>query len=248
MSLVFNGVYSVINGGGGGPSATDAILTVSVPTGSTVTMSKGGVTLTPTMWVQAADNNLDFALFVIPPNLFDSQNAWTVTATLVTDSASDTVTIDAAAEYELALSYGVYLFNNGNQYVAITGGWANGPLAASTYTSVPVTISASINYSYSSDHQQSMAITNNKITLYNGDIIRVKCSFTGKFSINVVSANATGWYASYKLAEYVSFTASETIHELPIPSNMQGYVLIGAFGQQVAPSGSGSITQVLIVR
>ena len=237
MSLVFNMVGGG-SGGGSGPSASDAILIVTVPTDSTVTMTKGGVTLTPTMWVQAADNNLDCALFVIAPSLFDSQNAWTVTATLGTDSASDTVTIDAAAEYEL----------HGDQCVAITGGWTNASAAASTYTVVPVTISTSINYSYSTNKTQGIAITRNKIDLYNGDIIRVICSFTGKFSIYVISYNTTGWDASYKLAEYDSFTASQTVHELPITSNMNGYVLIGAYGQQAVPSASGSITKALIVR
>lgn len=101
------------SGGGSGPSASDAILTVTVPTGSTVTMTKGGVTLTPTMWVQAADNTLDCALFVIGPSLFDAQNAWTVTATLGTDTASDTVTISANEQYDMLLEYNFYLFKSG---------------------------------------------------------------------------------------------------------------------------------------
>lgn len=235
-------------GGGGGPTTSDAILIVTVPTGSTVTMTKGGVTLTPTMWVQAADNTLDCALFVISPSLFDSQNAWAVTATLGTDSASDTVIIDAAAEYDIVLSYGVYLFNNGDQCIAVTGGWVDGAKATSGYTVVPVTISTAIGYSYSSSAQQSSAMTRNKITLYNGDIIRVSCSFTGKFSIYVSSSNSTDWYAYSRLAEYTSLDTSQTVHELAITSNMEGYVLIGAYGQQAVPSGNGSITKVLIVR
>ena len=101
------------SGGGSGPSASDAILTVTVPTGSTVTATKGGVTLTPTMWVQAADNTLDCALFVIQPSLFDSQNAWTVSATLGTDTASDTLTINSNSQYDLTLEYGTILFDNG---------------------------------------------------------------------------------------------------------------------------------------
>ena len=114
-----------VSGGGGGPTASDAILTVTVPTGSTVTMTKGGVTLTPTMWVQAADNTLDCALFVIGPSLFDAQNAWTVTASLSGDTASATVTIDSNEQYDLELSYHVpsgyqeveYLASSGTQYI-----------------------------------------------------------------------------------------------------------------------------------
>ena len=244
MSLVLN----MVGGGGGKLKNTDAVLVVTVPTGSTVTATKGGVTLTPTMWVKAADNNLDCALFVISPSMFDSQNAWTVTATLGTDSASDTVMISSNKQYDILLSYGVYLFNNGDQCVAITGGWTNGAGALSTYTVVPATISTTIEYSYSTKDEQSSAVTNNKITLYNGDIIKANCSFTGKFSIFVLSSKGTDWYTSSRLAEYTSLDASQTVHELPIPSNMQGYVLVGAYGQQVAPSSTGSITQVLIVR
>lgn len=110
MSLVLN----MVGGGGGGSlKDTDAILTVTVPTGSTVTMTKGGVTLTPTMWVQAADPTLDCALFVIAPSLFDSQNAWTVTATLGTDTASDTVTVSAAKQYDVELTYTAWIFREG---------------------------------------------------------------------------------------------------------------------------------------
>lgn len=109
MSLVLN----MVGGGGGSLKDTDAILTVTVPTGSTVTITKGGVTLTPTMWVQAADPTLDCALFVIAPSLFDAQNAWTVTATLSGDTASDTVIIDSNKQYDIALSFRTFLFDNG---------------------------------------------------------------------------------------------------------------------------------------
>lgn len=112
MSLVFNMVGGS-SGGGGGPSASDAILTVTVPTGSTVTATKGGVTLTPTMWVQAADATLDCALFVIAPAQFDATTPWTVTATRGTETASDTVTIDSNEQYDFLLSYGLLLIDNG---------------------------------------------------------------------------------------------------------------------------------------
>lgn len=116
MSLVLN----MVGGGGGSLKDTDAILTVTVPTGSTVTMSKGGVTLTPTMWVQAADATLDCALFVIAPSLFDAVNAWTVTATLGTDTASDTVTISDNKQYDLVIYTSVYLVKNGTKITDFT--------------------------------------------------------------------------------------------------------------------------------
>lgn len=122
MSLVFN----MVGGGGGSIKDTDAILIVTVPTGSTVTMTKGGVTLTPTMWVQAEDNTLDCALFVIAPSMFDAVNAWTVTATLDPDlETSTTVLITTNREYEVELRYLFYLYRRGNQCTSVTGGWSN---------------------------------------------------------------------------------------------------------------------------
>lgn len=122
MSLVFNMVGGG-SGGGSGPSASDAILTVTVPTGSTVTATKGGVTLTPTMWVQAADPALDCALFVIAPSMFDAVNAWTVTATLGSKAASDTITINSNKQYDLLIQMTLYLYDNGDENTAVTGGW-----------------------------------------------------------------------------------------------------------------------------
>lgn len=101
------------SGGGGGPSASDAILIVTVPTGSTVTATKGSVTLTPTLWTAAADASLDCALFVIPPAQFDSTTPWTVTATRGTETASYPVTIDSNKQYDVELYYKLYIISGG---------------------------------------------------------------------------------------------------------------------------------------
>ena len=138
MSLVLN----MVGGGGGSLKDTDAILTVTVPTGSTVTMTKGGVTLTPTMWVQAADNTLDCALFVIAPNLFDAVNAWTVTSTLSGDTASDTVIISSNEQYDLVLSYRPYIYRRGYINTALTGGLTNSGYTYSSQALSPATYNA----------------------------------------------------------------------------------------------------------
>lgn len=106
MSLVFN----MVGGGSGGSiKDTDAILTVTVPTGSTVTATKGGTTLTPTIWVQAADATLNCALFVIPAAQFDSTTPWTVTATIGTISTSKTVIVSTNKSYDLTLDILVFI-------------------------------------------------------------------------------------------------------------------------------------------
>ena len=99
--------------GGGGPTASDAVLLVTVPANSTVTATKGQTTLVPTMWTTAADSSLETALFVIGSSLFDSVNPWTVTATLGTNTASDTITINSNKEYDLELSYILWIIKDG---------------------------------------------------------------------------------------------------------------------------------------
>lgn len=114
----------VVGGGGGGKlKNTDAVLIVTVPTGSTVTATKSGVTLTPTMWVKAADASLDCAIVSIPASQFDSTTPWTVTATLNSDTASTTVLITTNKEYEVELSFRYMLYNNG-VIAAELGAWS----------------------------------------------------------------------------------------------------------------------------
>lgn len=98
-------------GGGGKLKDTDAILTVTAPAGSTVTATKGGVTLTPTMWVSAAAQWEETALFVIPASKFDAVNPWTVAATINSKTTSATIIIDDNQEYDVDLR--TYVFVNG---------------------------------------------------------------------------------------------------------------------------------------
>lgn len=110
-------------GGGGKLKNTDAVLIVTVPTGSTVTATKGGTTLTPTMWVKAGDASLDCAIFIISASQFDSVTPWTITATDGTNTASTTVLITTNKAYEVVLKYKLWLYKNGNTYDSTTGGW-----------------------------------------------------------------------------------------------------------------------------
>lgn len=106
-------IFNMVGGGGGGLKNTDAVLIVTVPTGSTVTATKSGVTLTPTIWVQNADNTLDTAIFAIKASAFDSVNPWTVTASLGTYTKSETIIIDAPNEYQIEIGYTLYLLKDG---------------------------------------------------------------------------------------------------------------------------------------
>lgn len=187
----------IIFGGSGGPSASDAILTVTVPTGSTVTMTKGGVSVTPTMWVQAADNTLDCALFVISPSLFDSQNAWTVTATNGISSASATVTISTNNAYDMELQlWAGEIYMHGEQYQQQTGGFevvrvmANtAPIAQASYGTTPNGV---ISLSVSGTNANGAVSTVNPIDLSRFSTMTVKLQ-SNSFGNNrlYIMANST---------------------------------------------------------
>ena len=111
-------------GGGGSLKATDAILRVIAPAGSTVTISKGGASKSDAGHENHDDATLYDYYFIIHQSQFDSVNPWTVTATLGADTATDTVIIDSADEYDLVMSYwDGELYDSGNEYTAVTGGW-----------------------------------------------------------------------------------------------------------------------------
>ena len=133
-------------GGGVGLKDTDAILRVIAPAGSTVTISKGGVSKSDVGHENAADNTLYDYYFIIHSSQFDGVNPWTVTATLGAQSISETIVIDSADEYDVVLSYTLWLVKNGvTQDGAFT---AVGKMPSSSVSGTPTapSISSASNY------------------------------------------------------------------------------------------------------
>lgn len=108
--------------GGGSLKATDALLRVQAPAGSTVTISKGTTTKTDLGHENALDPTVYDYYFIIHQSQFDSVNPWTVTATLGSLSTTNTIIIDSADEYDMELTYRVYLMRDGAYVDGIT--WA----------------------------------------------------------------------------------------------------------------------------
>lgn len=113
MSKTINSYYFAGGGGSGGLTDGSALLSVTVPTGSTVTATKSGVTLVPSLWLSGADSSTEIALFVFAPAQIDANNPWTITATDGTATAVDTVIVATNMEYEITLVYERVLFYNG---------------------------------------------------------------------------------------------------------------------------------------
>ena len=103
----------------GGLSDTDALLRVQTLVGSTVTASKDGITKTETGRQNAVDPTMSDYYFIIPASQFDSENPWTVTATLDSKTETRTVIIDSADEYDINILYRTYLYDRGTQYVEL---------------------------------------------------------------------------------------------------------------------------------
>ena len=132
-------------GGGGGLQSTDAILRVIAPAGSTVTISKGTVSKSDQGHENADVNTLYDYYFIIHQSQFDSINSWTITATDGVDTATDTIIIDAADEYDVELSYTFYLYNSGYEYPSLTGGFEYLAILGGNYSEVsPVKNSSTI--------------------------------------------------------------------------------------------------------
>lgn len=113
-----------VGGGGSFAKAGDAVLAVEVPTGSTVTLTKGGVVKRATGWVDTESASSIVFLFPIKASTFDS-DPWTISASNGTEAATQTVVINASGLYRAALSYVLpagyqrvsYVESSGGQYV-----------------------------------------------------------------------------------------------------------------------------------
>lgn len=110
MSLVFN----MVGGSAGGLKDGSAILSVTVYAGSTVTATKGGVTLQPSLWLSGATSSTEVALFAFLPSQFDSSNPWTITAAGTSGTRQKTVLIATNTVYELSLVDELYIIQNGD--------------------------------------------------------------------------------------------------------------------------------------
>lgn len=159
-------ILNMVGGGGGGLKSTDAILRVIAPAGSTVTISKGGVSKSDLGHENASDTSLYDYYFIVHASQFDSVNPWTVTATDGVDTATDTIIIDSADEYDVELSYKFYLYKSGNEYTSVTGGFEYLAILSGSYSEVaPVKNASSIRLAPSGSSKQSSAVTVNAIDL-----------------------------------------------------------------------------------
>lgn len=102
-----------------------AVIGVTYPSGSTCTCTNGSKTLT-------AKDTSGKALFVIP-----YAGTWTVKAVKGSQSASKAVSITADGQVAtVTLVYELLLYDSGNQYTNVTGGWELKSNGTQTYGTI----------------------------------------------------------------------------------------------------------------
>lgn len=143
-------------GTGGGMSLSKPLIHVNAPLGSTVEFSFGGIVVKSIPAAKAFANidgeTADYYLSV------RDTGTWTVTATLGTDTKSDTVTIDSNKQYDVDLYYTWYLYHQGDKRTSITGGWSATKTASGLYFDTSyITVTAG--------NSMVMAGTENKVDL-----------------------------------------------------------------------------------
>ena len=95
--------------------------------------------------------------------LFDKlkeYGTYTITATNDTDTTTQDVLVDMAIEFDIEMSYKLYLYNLGDECESVTGGWKQGTY----YTNAEATKNDNTLYLHS---YRAIFITNNKINLAN---------------------------------------------------------------------------------
>ena len=94
---------------------------VTAPTGSTVTCSKGDVVLS----VEEVDGTWTFIL--------NEYGTYTVAISNGTITHLKKVVVNAVAQYNIDMDYKLRLYENGNEYEEVTGGWVRGDNVSDNY-------------------------------------------------------------------------------------------------------------------
>lgn len=205
---------------GGGISGNRAVLVARIPSGSTVTATKGGVTLTPMMWVSETYPDQDIGLFVFSSAQFDATTPWTITATDGTNTASDTVLITTNKEYEVELAYYLSLFDRTkDSFATISSGFQmNSYLSLSDYSASYVRFTASGDNNPRGSWKTPLP---DDLSQYSTLDICVYGSNDPRNKVGVTSAIVTD-YSDTWIASHSIPTNEGSVVQIPVTSSMAG--------------------------
>ena len=255
MSLVLN----LTGGGSGNILATDAIIRVIAPYGTSISVSIGGSSkaLTPITISGTQSENCYYD--IIKQSAFGTA---TITATLGNDTVTETVSVSAAGEYTVTISfwYG-QLYASGNQYTEHTGGWVaknvkttvSGQTVNAVYPVLDLsgsTMIASVSSSGGSNNSGSV-LTTNKIDLTDFDTITYVVSITYSnargvtfYATSVNSAGDSAFSADVSQTTYDSGNQTITLDVSALSGEYYvGFNLLA--GSSTSASVSVTVTSII---
>lgn len=220
-------MYGITNSGSGagsGFSSNNAVLHVKAPFGSTVSISKNGI-VTKTLGPGKAHANIDGVdadyYFSITPSNY---GIWVVTSALNGDSASDTVTVNANQQYDVTLSYCLYVYRRGDERSSASGGWAgNGTFAKNTD-------SITSNLADSGDYGN--VYTNSLISF--ADYRSLVFVFSGTISVGSGGTNLFMWAHTSKLSNSNMSAPTGAVASKKVGGNNDGQITLGTYAIDVS--------------
>lgn len=194
-----------------------AVISVTYPEGSVCTCSDGTITLT-------ARDTSGKALFNVP-----NIGTWTVTAKTTDGSKEKSVDVTITAEGQvttITLSYELFLYNAGNEYTDITGGWTSNGYTSSRTVYAGTKYDTYMYFPAPSDYDSIYMLgTNNIIQLknYSKLIVSVESSTNNHC---VVTKSKTNFPSGGNPIAYKELVNGE--NELDISSLESGYIALYA--------------------
>lgn len=219
-----------------------ATITVTYPSGSTLTCSNGSTTLTATTTTGSYT-------FTVP-----SSGTWTIKAVSGSQSASKTVSITSDGQSaSVTLSFTLYLYNAGDQYTSTTGGWAGVKCGTSYANSGAHTINSN-NITITLNAYSCWGLyTKNKVDITNYTKLVVEYSGTNisasdpkrEFQMEVLNDLTTGeWSFKNRAASKATTSSGATSMTLDISSVSGSKYIAFEYGT----SGSADTTGVKITK
>lgn len=165
--------FIVRRGGGSGLSANGAVLRITAETGSTIKLSKGGVTVATLASGKGHTNaaNTSYADWYYPITAAN-YGSWAVTATKNGKTASKTVTVNSNKQYDVLLTYQLYIIKNGYIQSPFTLALNYG----SRNTGMTQNYNA-LGYAKTLTDQVSGFVTNQVVNVNNYKSLKIDCSF-----------------------------------------------------------------------
>lgn len=161
---------AALMGGGSGPAY--AAIGVTYPAGATCTCALGNKTFT-------APDTSGQALFIVP-----TAGEWVVTISQTGQQpVSQTISVTESKAYVITLVFDLILYDAGDQYTEVTGGWK--AFSGITFQEDSIQL-AGVTGSY-----YATTITNNKVDISEFSILRVYGSTTSKIRLAITSNNSS---------------------------------------------------------